>query len=125
MADQTSFKWRAQSSKLRAQSRAAGNDLKDSSDMTSASRRIHRASRLPNSESKVLRQPQDGAVDPGSRIAAMTSHLQNQLFHEPEDARLTGGTRSLMRRVLGLNVTKGLRKSADAASVAAKQAHVA
>jgi hypothetical protein len=24
---------------------------------------------------------------------------------EPEDARLTGGTRSLMRRVMGLNVT--------------------
>ncbi len=55
----------------------------------------------------------------------MTSHMQNQLFQEPEDARLTGGTRSLMRRVFGLNVTKGLRKSADAASIAVKQAHVA
>jgi len=27
------------------------------------------------------------------------------LPREPEDARLTGGTRSLMRRVMGLNVT--------------------
>jgi hypothetical protein len=26
-------------------------------------------------------------------------------LREPEDARLTGGTRSLMRRVMGLNVT--------------------
>ena len=27
------------------------------------------------------------------------------VLREPEDARLTGSTRSLMRRVLGLNVT--------------------
>jgi hypothetical protein len=26
-------------------------------------------------------------------------------LREPEDARLTGGTRSLMRRTMGLNVT--------------------
>jgi hypothetical protein len=26
---------------------------------------------------------------------------------EPEDARLTGGTRSLMRRLMGLNVPRG------------------
>ena len=51
-----------------------------------------------------LRQPQDGAMNlSSSRIASLRSSVPG-LTGEPEDARLTGGTRSLMRRVLGLNV---------------------
>jgi hypothetical protein len=50
-----------------------------------------------------LRQPQDGATDVTSRVASLRSPGL-ELTGEPEDARLTGGTRSLMRRVLGLNV---------------------
>jgi hypothetical protein len=51
-----------------------------------------------------LRQPQDGATEASaSRVASLRSSTPG-LTGEPEDARLTGGTRSLMRRVLGLNV---------------------
>jgi hypothetical protein len=51
-----------------------------------------------------LMQPQDGSVDTGSRLASICSHQNSNGLHEPEDARLTGGTRSLDRRLLGLNV---------------------
>lgn len=56
-----------------------------------------------------LHQPQDGAQETGTLLSA-----RNRLgFREPEDAGLTGGTRSLMRRVMGLNVTApaGTRKA--------------
>jgi hypothetical protein len=49
-----------------------------------------------------LYQPQDGA-EPKSRVADITSRLR-KMAGEPEDARITGGTRSLMRRLSGLNV---------------------
>lgn len=49
-----------------------------------------------------LHQPQDGAQE---RKTVYTAHSKKTLPREPEDARLTGGTRSLMRRVMGLNVT--------------------
>lgn len=52
------------------------------------------------------KQPQDGApkngVDRKVKVTGAFSMLGNVMF-EPEDARLTGGTRSLMRRALGLN----------------------
>jgi hypothetical protein len=51
-----------------------------------------------------LIQPQDGAVDPRTRLASIRAHEHSDLLHEAEDARLTGGTRSLDRRLLGLNV---------------------
>ena len=51
-----------------------------------------------------LMQPQDGAVDARTRLANIRSHQHSDLLHESEDARLTGGTRSLDRRLLGLNV---------------------
>ena len=51
-----------------------------------------------------MRQPQDGALDLPSRVASITSKQQPALPMEPEDARLTGTTRSLYRRVMGLNV---------------------
>jgi len=50
-----------------------------------------------------LYQPQDGAADPRSRVADIASRMR-KMVGEPEDARLTGGTRSLMRRLSGLNV---------------------
>jgi len=55
-----------------------------------------------------LHQPQDGAQETGTLLTARTRMSQR----EPEDARLTGGTRSLMRRTMGLNVTAlaGTRK---------------
>ena len=48
-----------------------------------------------------LHQPQDGAQETGT----MNPSRARLTPREPEDARLTGGTRSLMRRVMGLNVT--------------------
>ena len=58
-----------------------------------------------------LRQPQDGAQETGTLLTALSARTR-LAFREPEDARLTGGTRSLMRRVMGLNVTAlaGTRK---------------
>jgi len=51
-----------------------------------------------------LRQPQDGAAERRTRLAMINAHLLTNLLDEPEDARLTGGTRSLTRRLMGLNV---------------------
>jgi hypothetical protein len=81
-----------------------------------------------------LRQPQDGAsTEQGShanprRLSPVRTSLHNPLLRslvrspnlrhvleEPEDAGLTGGTRSLTRRVLGLN---GVAKSGAAAPAA-------
>jgi hypothetical protein len=68
-----------------------------------------------------LHQPQDGAQEIG------TLHTTRAMFREPEDARLTGGTRSLMRRVMGLNVTAlpSARKAMPGAIGAKPQAQVA
>src|ERR1700753_1100906 len=55
-----------------------------------------------------LWQPQDGAQDLDTQVSEMTSRRQRGAFarlNEPEDAGLTGMTRSLGRRLLGLNVT--------------------
>jgi hypothetical protein len=63
--------------------------------------------------SRILRQPQDGAPDTRSRLASIASRLNSGLIaesSEPEDASLTGGTRSLNRRLMGLNVIKTGRK---------------
>lgn len=54
-----------------------------------------------------LRQPQDGARAANEmprRVASINEKGQPSLFQEPEDARLTGVTRSLFRRLMGLNV---------------------
>jgi hypothetical protein len=78
-----------------------------------ASRRGHGSIEWANNYS--LRQPQDqdgtsAARDVISKITNIGSRLQHAAFGgatlvEPEDARLTGGTRSLMRRLMGLNIT--------------------
>ena len=64
---------------------------------------------VPFSE-KNLRQPQDGSAQKRKRLAMIDSTSNTNLLNEPEDAGLTGGTRSLSRRLLGLNVTPGARK---------------
>jgi hypothetical protein len=67
------------------------------------------------------RQPQDGAAHNPARIAALSSPLDC----EPEDARLTGGTRSLSRRLLGLNVMLTGRRKVVAVSLPAPAVQVA
>jgi hypothetical protein len=56
-----------------------------------------------------LRQPQDGAVEPRTTPKRIPAHHNGSLLVEPEDAGLTGGTRSLMRRLIGLNVANHSR----------------
>ena len=74
---------------------------------------------LPFAEAGMM-QPQDGAVENRSRLASMRSHQNVDGLHEPEDARLTGGTRSLDRRLLGLNVLNTYVKRTTAAVKAVK-----
>jgi hypothetical protein len=79
----------------------------------------HDSSAVPVRPQEMLaRQPQDGALNSfgdrsfgDRRINALRS-IYPSLTGEPEDARLTGGTRSLMRRVMGLNVVAPLRSAA-------------
>jgi hypothetical protein len=72
-----------------------------------------------------LRQPQDGAADRRRRLAMIDSHLHSNLLNEPEDARLTGGTRSLTRRLLGLNIMTVSRKTAAAVTGSITRTEVA
>jgi hypothetical protein len=53
-----------------------------------------------------LRQPQDGAQDSFTVAEMPSPRVRGSLIrmNEPEDAGLTGTTRSLGRRLLGLNV---------------------
>jgi hypothetical protein len=53
---------------------------------------------------KETSQPQDGGSEMDDRAQVTQMPSQRISFIEPEDARLTGGTRSLMRRLMGLNV---------------------
>lgn len=72
----------------------------------------HGSSAVPQRpQMMIFRQPQDGAPEPSSRRVATLPSAHPSLSGEPEDARLTGGTRSLMRRVLGLNVAAPLRSA--------------
>jgi hypothetical protein len=74
---------------------------------------------------QTLRQPQDGASAGRSKLSSMKSPLRTDLWQEPEDARLTGGTRSLTRRLLGLNLAGKLRKTPTTVSVPLPHAQVA
>ncbi len=77
-----------------------------------------------------LRQPQDGAsptlatisADTASPLAALKP--RNNPF-EAEDAGMTGGTRSLSRRLMGLNVTAAPRKPATRVAPVMAQRQVA
>jgi hypothetical protein len=57
----------------------------------------------PADAAENLHQPQDGAQEKAATV--YTPLTKKTMLREPEDACLTGGTRSLMRRVMGLNVT--------------------
>jgi hypothetical protein len=61
---------------------------------------------VENRESVNLYQPQDGATAQRRRVTDIASRLLKLSAGEPEDARLTGGTRSLMRRLSGLNLVQ-------------------
>lgn len=78
----------------------------------------------PSAKTDGLHQPQDGAQEPGTLLTAQS----RMALREPEDASLTGGTRSLMRRVMGLNVTAlatTTRKALPRPIAAKSQAQVA
>jgi hypothetical protein len=66
---------------------------------------------------KMQLQPQDGATAHASKLTSIAARLHSNLAHEPEDARLTGGTRSLTRRLLGLNIISSTRKAPQATEV--------
>jgi hypothetical protein len=74
---------------------------------------------LPFAEAGMM-QPQDGAAENRSRVSSMRPHQNIDGLHEPEDARLTGGTRSLDRRLLGLNVLQTYVKRTATAVKAVK-----
>ena len=74
---------------------------------------------------EVMIQPQDGAVETRTRLASISAQQNSDVLHEPEDARLTGGTRSLDRRLLGLNVMETYRKACGAVRGDAVRADVA
>jgi hypothetical protein len=57
-----------------------------------------------------LHQPQDGVLAQRRRVTDIASRIR-KVVGEPDDARLTGGTRSLMRRLSGLNI--GISKGLD------------
>lgn len=60
------------------------------------------------------RQPQDGAPKAAGKVlpspvlhfSRSAPHLERGLLMEPEDARITGSTRSLTRRLMGLNIAR-------------------
>src|SRR4051812_5572957 len=65
-------------------------------------------------ESLNLYQPQDGATAQRRRVTDIASRFLKVSAGEPEDARLTGGTRSLMRRLSGLNLVQFSRPAMPA-----------
>jgi len=75
----------------------------------SSRRRSHGGSAWQLSPNLV--QPQDGAasgVDVKARVAVLSAKLPSAMPFEGEDAGLTGSTRNLFRRLLGLNVGRGM-----------------
>ena len=118
-----------------------GRTILNSSHLGSASRWVSRRTEHGSTawaSSSALRQPQDGAAENSdSDVRARVTDIGSR-FHkkaaavEPEDAGMTGGTRSLVRRLMGLNVM-AVRKTtamivkpvARAAAAAADRTQVA
>ena len=75
------------------------------------------AAAVENKQSVNLYQPQDGASAQRRRVTDIASRLLKLSPDEPEDARLTGGTRSLMRRLSGLNLVQFSRSGKQARSM--------
>jgi len=69
----------------------------------------------PNTRSSMLVSSIPSRRQPAAHPQGPTMHNLFSLAKEPEDARLTGGTRSLDRRLLALNVagTLGKRRPAS------------
>jgi hypothetical protein len=74
---------------------------------------------------KTMRQPQDGVTDARRRMTTISSSLHSNSLNEPEDAKLTGGTRSLARRLLGLNVLSAYRKVPETVTAQIRRPQVA
>jgi hypothetical protein len=73
-----------------------------------------------------MRQPQDGASPTAAAPSLLTTTQRHgHMLLEPEDARITGGTRSLTRRLLGLNVTDAPRKPVVAVAKALPRQRIA
>jgi hypothetical protein len=67
------------------------------------------SSALRSSHGTIAPYPQPYLLASRNKRSATPEQRYLPLFpHESEDARLTGSTRSLYRRVLGLNVTAGM-----------------
>ena len=79
---------------------------------------------LPLSEPS-MRQPQDGTAERRMHLAMIDAKLHSNVLNEPEDAKLTGGTRSLTRRLMGLNVTAATRRGPKATTGSASLTDVA
>lgn len=73
------------------------------------SRRAGRGSLWSLPRGVFQRQPQDGAFELRASAVSIAVGRSGDLLREPEDAGLTGGKRSLMRRLMGLNILSGLR----------------
>ncbi|AEU38616.1 hypothetical protein [Granulicella mallensis] len=64
----------------------------------------------PWARTSEMSQPQDGALGTQARITEINTRLNTgtmeviSFLDEPEDAQITGGTRSLSRRLTGLNI---------------------
>lgn len=90
---------------------SSGSTARLQSTLSTSKRTAHGSSAwsLPQADDR-LRQPQDGAAEVSKVIAESVAavdanpRLGGVPASEPEDAGITGGTRSLMRRVMGLNV---------------------
>jgi hypothetical protein len=72
----------------------------------------------------LMQRAQQSPFDAGSEARALSLAMSRfaRLPQEPEDARITGVTRSLTRRLLGLNVPGSLRMSVEDMLPAAKRA---
>ncbi len=68
----------------------------------------HAAWAMPFAATNLI-QPQDGADN-----SRTTLQCPDERLHEAEDAHLTGGTRSLNRRLLGLNIVQDYLKRENA-----------
>jgi hypothetical protein len=89
-------------------------------DATSLRRVSHGATAFAHTQN--MAQPQDGAAQPHSKLATLHTRIPAGAGMEPEDARLTGATRSLFRRLMGLNV---MRAPAPMVPVVAMKARLA
>lgn len=86
-------------------------------DLSRYASRLNSAERKGTTATQFVMRDEAGITGTAPRFGAKigpTSVRHGRLPSEPEDANLTGGTRSLTRRLLALNVTGSLAQSAQA-----------